>query len=79
MGGSPKAGSDRCRKRCRPDGVDVEEAAADHGAAVDHMGTQPRRKMAGRFVGVHQCVDQQPSPDRALDRSIAARALFAHD
>ena len=54
MGSAPKAGSHVPRKRCRPDGVDVEEAAANQGAAVDLMGTQSRRKVAGCLVGIHQ-------------------------
>jgi DNA-binding transcriptional MerR regulator len=79
MGRGPKARPDSCRKRCRPDGVDVEEATADHGAAVDHVGSQPHREMAGCFVRVHQRVDQQPPPDRASHRSLTAERLFVHD
>ena len=79
MGRRPKSTPHSGRKRRRPDRVDVEEAATDHGAAFGHVGTQPRWEVTGCLVRLHQCVDQQPSPDRAHHRSRTGNSLFAHD
>ena len=54
---SPQSDAGSCREGRRSDGVDGEEAATDHRAAIDHVGAQAGREVAGRFVGVDQCVD----------------------